>query len=453
MTKHSIEKYKPSAYSYWMNTDACVILYNSIQGVGSIKKYSNAYKDKVLNYLKNEEIYYEDDLILNSLIENKYVVAADCDEALLLNHVYLNCVNSSILHLVILPTEQCNFRCKYCYESFSRGKMSFETQNAIIKYVRLNISKYSGLKVSWFGGEPSLEIGTICAMSQEFMQICKTAKRKYWANITSNGYLITLDNFIKLYKANVFDYQITIDGVQKTHDRQRVLGNGSGSFDRIIKNLQDIKQNSQCKHWRITIRTNFSKPIYEHIEEYISFYHTQFGDDSRFAFLFRPAGNWGGESVQSFSGNLLHTDGFVQVFQSMLRHPNTLDISRHLSFLNPGGSICLASQAHTFLIDSVGTIRKCSCHLDDEENKIGCVMPNGTFHIDPYDYSKWVQSRWNVEKCKGCCFLPACLNGSCPANYILSRNDSDKCYVYEKVYLDYIFSILDKEGQIPEVSV
>ncbi|PJJ00771.1 hypothetical protein BX264_1060 [Streptomyces sp. 2333.5] len=31
------------------------------------------------------------------------------------------------LHLIILPTEQCNFRCTYCYEDFSVGRMGPET--------------------------------------------------------------------------------------------------------------------------------------------------------------------------------------------------------------------------------------------------------------------------------------------------------------------------------------
>lgn len=453
MNENDIKKYKPSIYSHWIEHNGSVILYNSLYGVNGIKKYSGEHKNKVIACIKKEEIVHETDPVIQSLIENHYVVPADCDESLLLNKLYLKCINGNILHLVILPTEQCNFRCRYCYESFSRGRMSDETIRAIIKYVRINISKYAGLKVSWFGGEPSLEIDTICEMSKEFVKICKTAKRKYWANITSNGYLIDLENFKKLYKANVFNYQITIDGIESTHDQQRVLGSGKGSFNKIIDNLLSIKENSECKHWQITIRTNFSKSIFDHIDEYISFYHDHFGEDRRFVFLFRPAGDWGGDSVKSYSDNLLQTDGFAQVFESMLQHAKTLDISRHLSFLNPGGSICLASGANTFLIDSSGTIRKCSCHLDDDRNTIGHVMPDGTFQIDQYNYCKWIQDRWRKEKCKNCFFLPACMNASCPANYVLSRSDPNQCHVYEKVYLDYILKILDKQGHIPEVFV
>lgn len=453
MNKTDTKKYKPSMYLYWIDNEASIILYNSFHGVESIKKYSNKEKNKVLEYLKTEEILFDETPVLKSLINNGYVVPADCDETLFLNNLYLKNVNGNILHLVILPTEQCNFRCRYCYESFRRGKMSDATIREIIKYVRINISKYSGLRVSWFGGEPSLEIDTICSMSKEFIKICKVAKRRYWADITSNGYLINLENFIKLHHANVFNYQITIDGIEETHDQQRVLANGGKSFNRIIENLNSIKNNEMCKRWRITIRTNFSKPIYEHIDKYISFYNKNFGDDNRFTFLFRPAGDWGGDTVKSYSNKLLQPDGFAQVFQSLLDHTETLDISRHLNFLNPGGSMCLASSANTFLIDSAGTIRKCSCHLDDNNNSIGNIASNGVLAIDHYNHSKWIQPRWSEEKCKHCFFLPACLNAACPANYILSRNNPNKCHVYEKIYIDYILAILDKQGQIPEVSI
>lgn len=450
MERTTAVSYKISLFTHWVDCESGIILYNSLYGEKSIKKYSNDYKDDVINYLKKDSITYEANPVLDSLVKNNYVVSADCNEFLLLKNIYVKCTNSSILHLVILPTEQCNFRCRYCYENFERGRMSQETIDAIIKYVRINISKYTGLKVSWFGGEPSLEIDTICEMSREFIKICKIAKRKYWANITSNGYLINLENFKKLYSANIFTYQLTIDGIEATHNQQRILGNGQGSFEQIINNLLNIKNNTECRHWKITIRTNFSKPIYERLDEYISFYSQKFGDDKRFSFLFRPAGNWGGESVKAYEDNLLQTDGLEKVYQGMLKNKKVLDISRHLSFLNPGGSMCLASSLNTYLIDSAGSIRKCSCHLDDNRNVVGNVETNGSFIIDQYKNSEWIQERWQVEKCRNCFFLPACLNASCPANYILQRGDTEKCHVYEKEYLDYILALAEKQGLIAE---
>ena len=453
ITTNTNIEFKPSAFSHFCIDGNEVILYNSLYGVNSLNKYVGENKAIAIEYMQEERIANSNNPVLQSLINNKYVVPFELNEKMVLNKLFLKFSGNSILHLVILPTEQCNFRCKYCYENFNRGRMPKEIIDSIILFVRKNIHRYSGLKVSWFGGEPSLEIDTICDMSQKFIQICKTAKRKYWANITSNGYLIDINNFKKLYQSNIFTYQITIDGIESTHDQQRVLGNGNGSFGKIIDNLLQIKHSDDCKHWQIILRTNFSKPIYEHIDEYISFYNDIFGDDNRFSFFFRPAGDWGGERVKAYSDNLLHCDGFDQIFLKLREHEKTLNISRHISFINPGGSMCLASNANTFLIDSSGQIRKCTCHLDDKNNCIGQVNANGLFELDQYKESEWLKGRWDSSKCHDCFFLPSCLNAACPANYVLSRGDTNICRVYEKKHLDSILKVFNKNGWIPEASL
>lgn len=250
-------EYKPSFFNHLLRTDNDIIIYNSMEGVSSIRKLPLIYEEKAAKYFSASVIPYRSDSILNAFINHHYVIPCKLDEKLYLDNLYVACVNDSVLHLVILPTEQCNFRCKYCYESFKRGKMSDEVIQTIIKYVRVNIRRYIGLQVSWFGGEPSLEIDTICKMSNAFLAICRHAKREYWADITSNGYLIDKCSFEKLYHANIFNYQITIDGIKSTHDSQRILAGGGESYDKIINNLIDIKNNKECRHWKISIRTNF----------------------------------------------------------------------------------------------------------------------------------------------------------------------------------------------------
>lgn len=57
------------------------------------------------------------------------------------------------LHLVILPTEQCNFRCFYCYEDYQNGKMSLETINGLKKFLENRAQDLDLLILEWFGGE------------------------------------------------------------------------------------------------------------------------------------------------------------------------------------------------------------------------------------------------------------------------------------------------------------
>lgn len=381
--------YKPSMFTHTLETEENIIFYNSMEGIKSIKKMPKRYSNKVEEYLTKENIIYAKEPVLDILVKYHYIIPNHWNENLLLENLYVERSNSSILHLIILPTEQCNFRCKYCYESFQRGKMKDSTIDSILKFVRKNIIKYSGLKVSWFGGEPTLEMDTICKMSESFLEICRKTKRLYWSTITSNGYLINNNNFEKLYRANILSYQITVDGIKSTHDCQRVAAGDKGTFDIIIKNLLEIKSNKRYRHWNMTIRTNFSKLIDEVIDEYFEYYYKLFHEDSRFTFLFRPAGDWGGDAVKSYEDKLLDADKLSHIFERMLAGSNLLNIDRHLSFLQPGGSMCIASHKNTFLIDSEGGIRKCSCQLDDDKNWIGQVEPDGEFKIDYYRNNEW----------------------------------------------------------------
>lgn len=79
-----------------------------------------------------------------------------CAESMdLLYKDYLKSCN--FLQLIILPTEGCNFRCTYCYENHENKKMLPETKESIINFVEKNISKYTALRIEWFGGRTVMQ--------------------------------------------------------------------------------------------------------------------------------------------------------------------------------------------------------------------------------------------------------------------------------------------------------
>ena len=76
------------------------------------------------------------------------------------------------LVFTILTTEQCNFRCKYCYEKFKHGQLSDGVIESFIKFIKENIDKYSGVHLRWFGGEPLLGIDVIKKTSKSVQVRC-----------------------------------------------------------------------------------------------------------------------------------------------------------------------------------------------------------------------------------------------------------------------------------------
>ena len=47
-----------------------------------------------------------------------------------------NCYSSRILNLTICPTMNCNFGCPYCFEKHRPGRMSEETQNIVLDFIK-----------------------------------------------------------------------------------------------------------------------------------------------------------------------------------------------------------------------------------------------------------------------------------------------------------------------------
>ena len=76
------------------------------------------------------------------------------------------------LSFVISLTEQCNFLCKYCYETHNPMKLFSDVKQNIINHIKHNIHNFTALDVTWFGGEPLLSFNDIIDLSQDFMKIC-----------------------------------------------------------------------------------------------------------------------------------------------------------------------------------------------------------------------------------------------------------------------------------------
>ena len=230
--------YKPSMFNHiYQTVNNELLLYNSYKGFESLASISATDFNFIEKSLSNTDI--ENNQQFQKLKTLGYFVESNMDEILLCEQKYMDIVEENTLRLIILPTEKCNFCCKYCYETFEKGKMQPETQDSLIKFVRKNIMKFSSMDVRWFGGEPLEALDVVENLSNAFVSICNTAKRNYTSSMTTNAYNLTIDNFRKLYNLKVYNYQITIDGVKSTHDSQRVLRNGEG-FNKYSNSNNEI---------------------------------------------------------------------------------------------------------------------------------------------------------------------------------------------------------------------
>lgn len=441
------ENMKSSIYNIVLEDGDSLLLFNSMVGLDSLCRVSEEYNHIVRDVLYGSEHNTE---IEQFLYKEGFLIDDDCDEFKKRELLFSRLTSGNILRLIILPTEQCNFRCKYCYEDYKRGAMSFETQEAIIKFVQKNIQYYSALRVSWFGGEPLVALDAIEYMSRELMSICKKAKRKYISDMTTNGYLLTEEVFRKLLSYNVLEYQITVDGIKEIHDSKKPLANGQGTFDVVTQNLRNISNHIVSGSFHVIIRSNVTEDACESMDEFTTFFKEMLGEDGRFSFFLRPVGDWGGDvKFDEMCRKRIEDDEIKLVYNNFCKCGKGLKVSTHESFYDVGGCICYAGHKDSFVIDANGGIRKCTCGLDDDNYIIGKLLSNGIMEIDNDKHSQWVGNTVRFsDKCYSCAFSPLCFGFCCPrSNQFECENEVQIRCPSEKNYILDTFRLIEASGR------
>lgn len=416
---------KPSMFNRIINDDDSIILFNSYMGSKHIIKVSKKKKNKILTLLQEKNIvkYDSKDSDLETLIQHGYLINSSLDEKAKRDLLYSAKRNDSTLRLVIHTSENCNFRCRYCYLNFDdslKRNISLNTQNGILNFIKKNLKNYTALHIDWFGGEPLLAIDAIEYMSQKIIDFCHKLKRPYTAVITTNGYLLTKENIYKLIKSRVKHFAITIDGLKEQHNNQRILKNGKGTFDKIINNLIYIRDNIKTQTLSISLRNNILIDAIDNIENYYNFYDNLFGSDSRFTLFIRTVKDMGGNSVKSIKNKLISNEktDFGLIYKRLSKIINKLKFESNYVDLNIGGLSCYAKHKNRFTVGVDGSISKCD-EISDEL-AIGKLDIQGNIIIDEAKQIEWLKEQ-KMEKCQNCYLSCCCLTDPCPKARIINR--------------------------------
>lgn len=292
----------------------------------------------------------------------------------ILNVPWVNSFSNKRLDMILLITEQCNFRCVYCYEDFKLGKMTPD----IIEGVK-NIIKSRGeletLNLSFFGGEPLLNTADIIELSNWAKQFCKIHKVNYTGNITTNGYLLDKKIFEKLIQSDVTLFQITLDGEQQTHDKYRPTVNNKSTFNKIYSNLINMAKSNH--NFVCSIRFNIADSNFNSIKSFIDNYSTPFANDNRFSFHFHPIFGMSHIKLTKAEGRLKELEELAAIKAFRFKSPYDYPL-------------CYASQANSFVIRANGIVQKCTVALKSEINNIGKIGKDGSLNINEEKFKKWV---------------------------------------------------------------
>lgn len=434
--------FKISDYNFTTEADdGKVLLYNT--RTGAFVAISEDKKQAAYGLLENPASEADAEL-KKGFIDNGFIVKADFDELQQIKNRFTRFKNGKMsMVLTLLASEDCNFRCPYCFIYNRRGMgMKPWVYKAVLELIKKSIVPDFNLTIDWFGGEPTLERENILAFMGDINNLAKDCESmKFNSRMVTNGYLLTKEAFLAYLNSGVTFFQVTVDGTQHSHDKTRILKNGAGTFKRIWENLESIKTGVTDKHdFKMKIRVNFLEGQDKEVESLVDKFQSAFGGDSRFSIYFRPVYNikTSREDISSINGSVYEADHGTskQLDYHFLSAKKTGVLDNETQVIspvpNPISGWCAAERNNSWTVGADGLLFKCDTYVGDITKASGKLKEDGTMEAFGSSF-EWDTSVYDAktEKCMACGFLPVC-QGGCSRGRA-RRLANGNCYFNERL--------------------
>lgn len=429
-------KYRASRYNFEVQEkDGSLLLYNSSTG-GFLVVDDPTIKKETMEVL-SEGIDGEIPERLKLLEEGKFLVSSETDEREEIFQKFTDAVNNEKqFELCVLPVEDCNFRCRYCYEHFRKLRMTPQVEEKVKKLFYCKTKSVEKVIIAWYGGEPLLGIDCIARLSEAFGDIIREQGLTSDVHITTNGFLLSTENANKLICLGIKRFHITIDGLPETHDSLRVLKNGKGTFHTVVNNLLELRK---TKHqFQVIVRSNFDRNTQKSLPNFLQWFNDNFGEDERFSIYFTGIYPTGTEKDREFD-----FCSWAEVARVNLRL-REFGLKKGVTNLyqkvpSPVAAFCFAPARNAIIIGADGILWKCVETLDLDD-AVGDLSKHGEEKYNPR-YYEWINQSYRDDNvCWNCPFLPVC-QGGCP----LARKAGKKSCRYSQKNIKRLLRLLYQE--------
>lgn len=404
-----------SQFNYCFQYDSVYLVYNTLNT--KIYQVDKPIFDVLRSTAQLDESDFDNDHSLKILRQDGVFVRTSTDEKKLALSAIYRIIYDNKLNITIIPTFNCNFRCNYCFEDHTNHSMSDETEAKIIRFFERNIRDYRSIKITWFGGEPLIEVSRILRMMERINLICKKNNVPIIAEMITNGYFLDKPTLDALISQKILFYEVTLDGWEHEHDELRPLANGDGTFSQILRNLIDIQVNTR-KRFKIVIRTNLCKSNAANYRSFVKKMKNLLHEDRRFEFLAGKITDWGGSSIETLQDDLLDELQTLEYTGLEAGQEQRYSIAtQDLSQLR-----CDAGKYYGFVISPDASLYKCGkiSSYDDHRktlediNKCGYILNSGELFIDESKTARFILPLELLKQCDKCCWMPICLLTTCP---------------------------------------
>ncbi len=314
---------------------------------------------------------------------------------------------------VLILTYACNMRCDYCFQSYVferddtwlQHRMTVDQVDAAFEAMtQLNPELQN--PVHLFGGEP------LIYQNYELVKYILekgTSEGKSFLIVT-NG--LEADKFIPLFqKSNIVSLQITVDGIQKVHDRRKKKLDGSGSFERIVKSIDRLADAGITVYVKAAVDHSTVKMLPAFMEfirekgwidhEYVTPYATPVRHHTKGG-CFNFVCNLEEEDIDFLTKSEVTQELFWRGLQPLIQKLGFTD-----NWL-PQISYCRNNPSQTWF-DPFGDIYLCTDSLGDKEHAVGTYCPELRFNEQ---YDQWKKrTTFDMKSCRHCRFAMICGGG------------------------------------------
>lgn len=428
-------KYYISKYNFYIGEDNSFYIYNAVSGIFlrlSHKLYSYIKQNDYNNTPLNSEVM--SGRIVTLLKNSNIIYLSSDEERSYLEYLYLHdTYDDSFLSLVLLPSLKCNLGCHYCYEKDKRLILTNNELNCLKNFFKNQVQKRRYIAVRWSGGEILTSWKTIRELSMYIIEQCKLHNCSFVASAISNGTLLTKEIIDEMLEYNIKSLQITFDGDRECHNEVRKFKDGTGTYDKIMHNIE-----LASKKLKVIIRINLDKKNFNTIEN-----------------LFRDlsSSNVNRQNIQLFCKPVICTnvrtpqnDTFTQKeFYDIelalldLSQKYNLPYSFHWG-VKGRNTRCAYSGIQGFYLTPDLKLYKCPIYLDQGDNKdnsVGYINSEGEMLLSNYSelMKSLSYSPFNNEECSQCKVLPIC-HGKCPILWENSGRIVDSGCIAEKYTIE-----------------
>lgn len=299
----------------------------------------------------------------------------------ILRHEFVQATSSRVFGLSVSLTEQCNFRCAYCYEQFDMKRMPHDVFERLKLLVAKRMPGLKRFELNWFGGEPLLEWRRIA----EFTAYCRRLAESHAvamipASMPTNAWALTPQLTRELTDAGVGLFMVSLDGAKESHDKTRRTISGRGTFDRIYCNLRALRDSDLP--FQIVLRLHLHQDNIASQGELACVLVKDFASDVRFSFEPVGLGDFGGPTIHTVR---LVDAARVEQFAADLFGP--LKAPRRTPAL--AQRVCYAAQPNRLFIRPDGNAYKCTSALERSDNLVGTLTDLGCLSLDERKVSAW----------------------------------------------------------------